>query len=77
MTLLDLLRRKKPLTIDDIPWLVKDFDVLYSAAEAAVFQAHLDGYRTAHLRDLARQLERLKPAMEQIAAVKTALRETR
>lgn len=45
-------------------WLVKDFHVLYLAAEAALAQAHLDGYETAHLRDLARQLQRLKPAYD-------------
>jgi hypothetical protein len=77
MSLLDLLRRKKPLDIEDIPWLVKDFDVLYRAAEAAVVQARLDGYDTAHLRDLARQLERLAPAAGEILDVKRALRETR
>lgn len=45
-------------------WLVKDFHVLYLAAEAGLAQAVLDGYKSAHLNDLARQLCRLRPAFE-------------
>lgn len=45
-------------------WLVKDFNALYRVAEAAVAQATIDNYTPAHLRDLARQIERLLPAFE-------------
>jgi hypothetical protein len=62
------------IEIDHIPWLVKDFDVLYRAADNCAAQAAIDGYAGGHVRDLLRQLERLKPAMEQIEAVKAALR---
>jgi hypothetical protein len=48
----------------DPTWLVKDFHVLYRAAENALGQATCDGYTTAHLRDLAAQLDRLAPAFE-------------
>lgn len=73
--LLDLLRiGGMPPQTEDIPWLVKDFDALYRAAEGAAVQAQLDGYDTAHVRDLLRQLERLKAAMRQIQDVKAELR---
>ncbi len=58
----------------DPAWLVKDFSVLYRAAEAEAAQAHLDGYDTAHLRDLARQLERLKPAFAECDALRETAR---
>lgn len=60
--------------VDDVPWLVKDFDVLYSTAENLAGQLALDGHRGAHLADLVRQLERLRPAMDQIQTLKAALR---
>lgn len=43
-------------------WLTKDFNVLYRSAEVAAAQAQLDGYDTAHVRDLRAQLERLATA---------------
>jgi hypothetical protein len=60
---------------DDVSWLVKDFHVLYRVAEAEAVQAHLDGYDTAHRRDLARQLARLAPAFERCEAVRDTVRE--
>lgn len=69
-TLLEWLRGRKPIAVEDVPWLVKDFEVLYRTAESALGQAMLDGYDTAHMRDLGRQLQRLAPAFGQAVEVK-------
>jgi hypothetical protein len=61
----------------DDSWLVKDFNVLYRVADGALGQAQCDGYNTAHLRDLARQLERLKPAFTDTEEVRAYLRAKR
>ncbi len=61
----------------DLHWLVKDFHVLYRTAEAALAQALLDGYDTAHLRDLGMQLQRLAPAFEQCEMERRGARATR
>jgi hypothetical protein len=50
--------------VTDPHWLVKDFHVLYRAAEDALGQALCDRYKTAHLNELARQLGRLKFAFQ-------------
>jgi hypothetical protein len=74
-TLLDLLRRPEPLNVEDIPWLVKDFDVLYRTGQTVV-----DGWHSPTvslptvIRALEAQLQRLEPAFRQIEAVKAALR---
>jgi hypothetical protein len=75
MSRLDLLRRKV-LDMNDIPWLVKDFDVLYRAAQATLEIETIAGAKAARA-DLRLQLERLRPAFEEIQAVKRALRDTR
>lgn len=70
-SLVDMIKAKKQaLFIEDVPWFVKDFHVLYKAAQAAALQAKLDGYETAHVRDLCRQLERLAPAYKETEAVR-------
>ena len=68
--------RQPPVDIEDVPWLVKDFDVLYRAAERLAQACHGRGNEGpyAPLHALDAQLERLKPAMEQIALVKANLR---
>lgn len=67
--------RKGPINIDDVPWLVKDFDVLYRAAED-VSESIIDPDRVSPpLRQLRAQLERLRPAFAHIQAVKAALRD--
>lgn len=73
-SLVDWLRGPKPINIEDVPWLVKDFDILYRTAENALGQALLDGYDTAHMRDLAVQLQRLAPALGQIQMVRSSLK---
>jgi hypothetical protein len=65
---------KRCLPIDNIPWLVKDFGVLFQAADDAFQQASLDGYLTGHLLALARQLERLRPAFEGCEAARRMAR---
>ena len=58
----------------DASWLVKDFDVLYRVA-----RAELDGLAAngMNLPDLRAQLDRLKPAFEQVQSLKASLRERR
>jgi hypothetical protein len=59
------------IDIEHIPWLVEDFDVLYRCAERELASLGAIGIVVP---DLHAQLKRLKPAMEQIEAVKAALR---
>lgn len=56
----------------DLESVMDDFYILYRAAEGALVQAQLDGYDTAHLRDLATQLQRLAPGMGLIEAMKAS-----
>lgn len=67
--------RAGPISIDDVPWLVKDFDVLYRVAKAAVHSAQSGAFITHELIALQVHLQRLAPALEQIQAVKAALRD--
>jgi hypothetical protein len=66
------------IAIEELPWLVKDFDVLYRVAQRAIAQlakttVYADGNampcRLA-VDDLGAQLERLAPAHEQIQATR-------
>ena len=62
------------IDIGHIPWLVKDFDVLYRIAEDVAASVIYPDRASPPLRQLRAQLDRLKPAMEQIEAVKARLR---
>lgn len=58
------------IDIDDVPWLVKDFHVLYRAA-LDVSESIVDPEReTPPQRFLRAQLARLRPAFEQCEAVR-------
>jgi hypothetical protein len=59
------------IDLEHVPWLVKDFDVLYRTAERELASLAELGMVAP---DLRAQLDRLKPAMEQIEAVKARLR---
>jgi len=60
---------------DAIPWLVKDFDVLYRSAEAALEALPDVGDRRADaIGALRTQLRRLRPAFEQCQAVRALAR---
>lgn len=64
---------KRGVNIEDIPWLVKDFDVLYRVAEATLHITTMEESRQTR-GNLRTQIERLRPGFEQVQAVKRALR---
>lgn len=64
--------REAACVSSEAPWLVKDFNVLYRAADGALQQAVLDLYTCEHMRDLGRQLERLAIAFEMTETIRTA-----
>jgi hypothetical protein len=61
---------------DHVPWLVKDFNVLYATADA-VANGWLAPDLPKRVEYLRAQVERLKPAYDETQAVKTAWREER
>lgn len=59
---------------EQVPWLVKDFDVLYRTARQLVApDGRPRGDASSHFRELEAQIERLRPAIEQIQHLKAAL----
>lgn len=58
------------IDIDDVPWLVKDFHVLYRVAKAAVESAQKGVFITNELIALQIHLDRLAPAFQQCEAVR-------
>lgn len=72
-SLVDVLKLKgQKLFIEDVPWFVKDFHVLYKAAND--FVQRMDGVRDAAaqaaLNTLVAQLARLAPAYKETEAVR-------
>ncbi len=75
-SLIEWLQGPRPINIDDVPWLVKDFDILYQVASATLDIETLgDAHRTRTL--LRAQIERLRPAFEQVQALKQNIRRGR
>lgn len=75
-SLIEWLQGPRPINIDDVPWLVKDFDVLFKAAVATLnIETMEDATRTRAV--LRAQIERLWPAYEQVQALKENLRRGR
>lgn len=76
-SLLDLVREKgQKLFIDDVPWFVKDFSVLYRTAKRLVEREPDARGNTpdSDFEALERQIERLKPAFDHCESVrKTAV----
>lgn len=61
--------RKGPINIDDVPWLCKDFAVLYRVAKATLDLRGLDD-TFAKRGALRLQIERLAPAFDQCESVR-------
>lgn len=68
--LLAWLRGPKPIMIEDVPWLVKDFNVLYATALRVLDEPESEHARTM----LGAQLLRLKPAYTQTQLVRADTR---
>lgn len=72
-SLLDLVRTKgQKFFIEDVPWFVKDFHVLYKTAKQLIDREPDARGNTpdSDFEDLERQLERLKPAFDHCEAVR-------
>lgn len=67
------LHGPKPINVDQVPWLVKDFNVLYRVAERAARALRGDADPHAALADLTAQLERLRPAFTDVEEVRKAM----
>jgi hypothetical protein len=63
----------RAFTVEDVPWLVKDFDVLYRAAKAAVDSIEGTTIGIGAALALSEQLARLEPAARHVLALKVSL----
>jgi hypothetical protein len=69
------LLRQGPIDIDDVPWLVKDFAVLYRAAERLVAGDDVrPGKAAGDFEALVLQVRRLRPAFDQCESVRQRCR---
>ena len=67
------LRGPKPINVDQVPWLVKDFNVLYRCAKQALDGAQRDGFVNAELVALQVHVTRLAPAFTDTEEVRKAM----
>jgi len=74
--ILEWLCGPKPIHIDQVPWLVKDFNVLYRAAlDVSESDPRPTVECTPPMRALRAQLERLRPAFMDTEEVREAVRQ--
>jgi hypothetical protein len=69
------LRGPPPINVGQVPWLVKDFNVLYRVADRAARALRGDADPVAALADLTAQLERLAPAFTDTEEVRKSMRQ--
>lgn len=67
------LHGPKPILVDQVPWLVKDFNVLYRCAKQALEGAQRDGFANAELVALQVHVTRLEPAFTDTEEVRKAM----
>jgi hypothetical protein len=73
--IIEWLRGPPPISIDQVPWLVKDFNVLYRVAlDVSESDTRPTGECPPPLRNLRAQLERLRPAFADTEEVRRACR---
>lgn len=68
------LEVRTAVRIEDVPWLVKDFNVLYRCAKQALDAAQRDGFVNAELVALQVHVTRLESAFTDTEEVRKAAR---